>query len=140
MAITQAVTTSFKSEVLQGVHNLSTDVFKLALYTTNADLSSVTTVYTPLEETTGTGYTAGGAVLTNTGVLTSGSVAYASWEPVSWIGATFTAAGALLYNASKGNKSVAVFNFGGSYTTNGTPPFTVTFPANTSTTAVITFS
>ena len=137
MAITQALVTSFKKEILQGVHDLDNDVFYMALYTSNADLSSATAVYTTVGETSGAGYTAGGAVLTNLGVTESGTVAYASWENAEWIGATISAAAGLVYNSSKGNKAVAVLNFGGTYTWDGSTPVTVTFPPNTSTTAVI---
>lgn len=139
--ITQAITSSFKAEVLEGVHNLSVggDTFYMALYDSSANISSSTTVYTTANETTGTGYTAGGAQLTNLGVTTSGTVAYASWDPVTWSSSTISAAGALIYNASKGNKAVAVLNFGGAYSTSDAP-FTVTFPPNTSTTAVVIFN
>ena len=139
MAITQALTTSFKSEILQGVHNLAAvggDTFKIALYSASANIDSSTTVYTTSGEVTGTGYAAGGTVLTNLGVTSSGTLAYSSWSDVTWASSTITAAGALIYNASKGNRAVAVLNFGGSYSTSGSP-FTVTFPANTSTTAVV---
>lgn len=135
--IAQALTSSFKKEILQGVHNLDTDTFKLALYTSNADLSSATPAYFALGETSGTGYTAGGSTLTNLGVSLSGTIAYASWDNISWTNSEFQAAGGLIYNASKGNKSVAVLNFGGTYSTNTSVPFTVTFPFNDSTTAPV---
>lgn len=138
--ISQAIVTSFKKEVLQGVHNLDSDVFKLALYTSNANLSSATTGYLALGETAGTGYTAGGMTLTNLGVSESGTQAYASWGDVTWPNASFTAAGGLIYNSSKGNKAVAVLNFGGTYTVNTSVPFTVAFPPNNSTTAIIIFN
>ena len=137
MAITQALVTSFKKELLQGVHNLDTDVFYMALYTSNANISSTTTVYTTDGETSGTGYTAGGALLTNLGVTASGTVAYASWENAEWPGAVISAAGGLIYNSSKGDKAVAVLNFGGTYTWDGSTTVTVTFPPNNSTTAVV---
>ena len=142
MAITQSITTSFKSEVLQAVHNFASsggDTFKIALYSSSANLSSATTVYTTSGEITGTGYTAGGKTLTNLGVATSGTTAYSSWSNISWTTSTITASGALIYNASKGNKAVAVLNFGGDYSTTAST-FTVTFPSNTSTTAVIIFN
>ena len=134
--ITQCLTASFKKELLQGIHNFDTDVFKIALYTSASDLSSATTIYTALGETSGTGYTAGGATLTNLGVTLSGTTAYTSWGSYTWSNSTLTTAGALVYNASKGNRSVAVLNFGGTYSTSDAP-FTVTFPANTSTTAPV---
>ena len=134
--ITQCLTASFKQELLQGVHDFDADVFKIALYTSSSDLSSATTIYTALGETSGTGYTAGGATLTNLGVTLSGTTAYTSWDSYTWSNSTLTTAGALVYNASKGNRSVAVLNFGGTYSTSA-GPFTVTFPANTSTTAPV---
>ena len=134
--ITQALTGSFKQELLQGVHDFDADTFKLALYTTDSNISSSTTEYTTINEVVGTGYTAGGATLTNLGVTLSGTTAYASWDEYTWANSTLTTAGALIYNASKGNRSVAVLNFGGSYSTSDAP-FTVTFPAYTSTTAPI---
>lgn len=137
MAISQALVTSFKKEILQGVHDLDNDVFYMALYTSNADLSSATTVYTPAGEASGAGYTAGGTVLTNLGVTESGTVAYTSWDNAVWPGAMISAAAGLVYNSSKGNKAVAVLNFGGTYTWDGLEPVTVTFPPNTSTTAVV---
>ena len=134
--ITQCLTASFKKELLQGVHNFDTDVFKIALYTSASELSSATTAYTLVGETSGTGYTAGGATLTNLGVTLSGTTAYTSWDEYTWANSTITTAGALVYNASKANRSVAVLNFGGTYSTSA-GPFTVTFPANTSTTAPV---
>ena len=134
--ITQCLTASFKQELLQGIHDFDTDVFKIALYTSSSDLSSATTIYTTVGETSGTGYTAGGATLTNLGVTLSGTTAYTSWDSYTWANSTITTAGALVYNASKANRSVAVLNFGGTYSTSAAP-FTVTFPANTSTTAPV---
>ena len=104
--ITQCLTASFKKELLQGVHDFDTDVFKIALYTSSSDLSSATTIYTVVGETSGTGYTAGGATLTNLGVTLSGTTAYTSWDSYTWANSTITTAGALVYNASKGNRSV----------------------------------
>jgi len=135
--ITQALTSSFKQELLQGVHDLDNDVFKVALYLASANIDSTTTVYTTTGESSGTGYTAGGQVLVNLGASLSGTIAYASWENAEWPGAIISAAGALVYNSSKGNKSVAVLNFGGTYTWDGSKPVQVNFPANTSTTAVV---
>lgn len=147
MAITQAICSTFKSELLQGVHNFGTNstypspgaggnTFKLALYTSAATLSSATTAYTTSGETTGTGYTAGGGTLVNVGVSLSGTTAYLSFDAYTWTSATISAAGALLYNSTQSNKAVAVFSFGGTYSsTNGN--FTVTFPSNTSSTAVL---
>lgn len=114
----------------------SGDTFKLALYTSSATLDSSTTVYSSSNESSGTGYTAGGEDLTNLGTFLSGTTAYLDFDDVTWTSATISAAGALLYNSSKNNKAVAVFSFGGTYSsTNGN--FTVAFPAATSSTAVI---
>jgi hypothetical protein len=136
--ITQCLTSSFKKELLQGVHDFDTDTFKIALYLSSANIDSTTAVYTPIGESSGTGYTAGGGTLVNIGVTLSGTTAYASWEDFTWANSSLTASGALVYNASKGNRSVLVLNFGGSYVTVD-DPFTVTFPANTSTTAPVIF-
>lgn len=114
----------------------SGDTFKIALYTSSATLSSATTVYASSNESSGAGYTAGGGTLTNLGVSLSGTTAYLSWNDYTWSNATITAAGALIYNSSKSNKAVAVFSFGASYSSTA-GNFTVSFPANTSSTAVI---
>lgn len=134
MSIVQTQTTSFKKELYQAIHDLSTDTIKIALYTGNADLNEATTVYSATNEVSGTGYTAGGQVMTGVAISSSGSVAYVNWSNVSWT-AALTARCALIYNASKGNKSVAVLDFGSDKTS--TTTFTITMPANTSTTALI---
>jgi hypothetical protein len=134
MSIVQTQTTSFKKELYQAIHDLSTDTIKVALYTGNADLNADTTVYSSDNEVSGTGYTAGGQVMTGVAISSSGSVAYVNWANVVWT-AALTARCALIYNASKGNKSVAVLDFGSDKTS--TTTFTITMPANTSTTALI---
>ena len=134
MSIVQTQTTSFKKELYTAVHNLSTDTIKIALYTGNADLNEATTVYSATNEVSGTGYTTGGQVMTGVAISSSGYVAYANWANASWSGA-LTARCALIYNASKGNKSIAVLDFGSDKTS--TTTFTITMPANTSTTALI---
>ena len=134
MSIVQTQTTSFKKELYQAIHDLSTDTIKIALYTGNADLNETTTVYSSTNEVSGTGYTAGGKVMTGVAISSSGYVAYVNWANVSWTSA-LTARCALIYNASKGNKSVAVLDFGSDKTS--TTTFTITMPANTSTTALI---
>ena len=134
--ITQTQTTSFKEELYEGIHDLLTDTIKIALYTANADLGASTTVYTTDQEVAGTGYTAGGVTVTNVTVESSGTTAYVSFDNPQWTGASFTCRGALIYNSSKANRSIAVLNFGNDkIVTNGT--FTVTMPANTATTALI---
>ena len=137
--ITQALASTFKQELLEGIHNFSSaggDVFKIALYTSSATLSSATSGYTTSGESSGSGYTAGGETLTNVGVSLSGTTAYLDFDDVTWTAATISAAGALIYNSSQSNKAVAVLSFGATYSsTNGN--FQVTFPAATSTTAII---
>lgn len=134
MSIVQTQTTSFKKELYQGIHDLSTDTIKIALYTGNADLNEATTVYSSTNEVVASGYTAGGQVMTGVAINSSGSVAYVNWSNVSWT-AALTARCALIYNVTQGNKSVAVLDFGSDKTS--TTTFTITMPANTSTTALI---
>jgi hypothetical protein len=132
--IVQTQTTSFKAECYQAVHNLLTDTLKIALYTSSADLTQATTEYITTGEVSGTGYTAGGDVITGVTVSSDGYTVYVSFDNPSWVGA-FTARAALVYNASKSNKSVAVIDFGTDKTTTGN--FTITLPPNTATTALI---
>ena len=134
MTILQTQTTSFKKELYQAVHNLSTDTIYIALYTGNADLNEDTTVYSATNEVSGTGYAAGGQALTGVAISSSGYVAYVNWANVSWT-AALTARCALIYNVTQGNKSIAVLDFGSDKTS--TTTFTITMPANTSTTALI---
>jgi hypothetical protein len=135
MSILQTQTTSFKAELYQGVHNLTTDVIKIALYTANADLNEATTVYAASNEVVGAGYTPGGKVMTGITVNSSGFTAYVGFDNVTWNPGIFTARCALIYNSSKGNKSVAVLDFGADKTS--ISDFSVTMPANTPTTALI---
>lgn len=135
MAISQTTVTSFKQDILLGVHDLETDTLKLALYLATADLNADTTVYTVTGETSGTGYVAGGNTLTGVTVLVSGTTAYVDFSDTAWNPAAFTARGALIYNASKGNKAIAVLDFGADKT--ATTTFTVQMPANTATSALI---
>jgi hypothetical protein len=134
MTILQTQTTSFKKELYQAVHNLSTDTIYIALYTGNANLNEDTTVYSETNEVSGSGYTAGGQALTGVQISSSGYVAYVNWSNVSWT-AALTARCALIYNVTQGNKSIAVLDFGSDKTS--TTTFTITMPANTSTTALI---
>jgi hypothetical protein len=138
MAFDQTLTTSFKQEILLGVHDLDTDTLRIALYLGTANLGAATTVYTVAGETSGAGYTPGGNILTGVTVLTSGTTAYVDFANSSWNPASFTARGALIYNASKGGKSIAVLDFGADKTT--TTTFTVQMPANTATNALIRIS
>ena len=135
MSIIQTQTTSFKAQLYQGIHDLTTDVIKIALYTANANLNEDTTVYSSTDEVAATGtYSLGGAQLTPITVNTSGYTAYVGFPNISWTGA-ITARCALIYNATQGNKSVAVLDFGSDKTS--TTTFTITMPANTATAALI---
>jgi hypothetical protein len=138
MALFQTLCSSFKQESWQGVHDLDTDTLKLALYTSLADLGAATTVYTTTQEVVGTGYTAGGIVLTNVQVLLSGTTAYATFDNPTWSGVSFVARGGLIYNFSKSDKAIAVLDFGADKTAG--PNFTVQLPVATATTALLRFS
>ena len=139
MSILQTATTSFKLQLLEGVHNFLTDTFKIALYTGNASLDASTTVYTTSNEVSGTGYTAGGNTLTVITPASSGSVAYVSFQNTSWASATFIARAALIYNSTQGNKSVAVLDFGGDKSASNST-FLITFPADDATNAIVRIS
>ncbi len=134
MSIVQTQTTSFKKELYEAVHNLSTNTLKIALYTGNADLNEDTTVYTTSNEVVASGYTAGGNTLTGVTISSSDYTAYVNFANTSWT-AAITARCALIYNVTQGNKSIAVIDFGSDKTS--TTTFTITMPANTSTTALI---
>jgi hypothetical protein len=139
MAIQQTLTTSFKREILQAQQDLATDTLKLALFTGLATLGPSTTVYTTLYEVVGTGYTAGGLVLTGVTINAStDGVVYVNFNNAVWNPAAFTARGGLIYNTSKGNKTVAVLDFGADKTCQST--FTVQMPANSSTSALLRFN
>jgi VCBS repeat-containing protein len=138
MAITQAICTSFKQELLEAVHDFTSDTFKVALYTSSADLDSSTTAYSATNEVSGTGYSAGGNTLTITGgaVSTSGTTAYIDFSDSSWGSSTITARGALIYNSSKANRAVAVLDFGSDKSSSGTT-FTITFPTADASSAIV---
>jgi len=132
MAITQAMCTSFKEDLLQKEQDLETggDTIKIALFTSSASLDSTTTTYTgQTGEVSGSGYTAGGVTLTNQVVATSGTTAYFDADDPEWTSASFTTAGALIYNDTlAGKNAIAVLSFGGDFTvTSGT--FRIVFPA-----------
>jgi len=134
MALTQTMTTSFKAELPQAVHNLLANSIKIALYTSAATLNASTTVYTTSNEVVAAGYTAGGNVLTGVTINTANNVAYISFNnPV--FNAAMTARGALIYNATAGDKSIAVLDFGADKTSAAT--FTITLPTNTSDSAIL---
>lgn len=140
--IIQCITNSFRDQMLKGQHDLLTDTLKMALYTGNADLNPTTTVYTTTGEVVASGYTAGGVVLTGvtitkgTELTTQPAVVYVSFDnPV--YNAALTARGALIYNFSKSNKSIAVIDFGGDKTSTST--FTVVLPTNAANSALLRF-
>lgn len=139
MAITQAMTTSFKQELMEGVHDFTSHTFKIALYTSAATLSAATTAYSATNEASGTGYTAGGMALTVTGgtVSVSGTTAFVDFSDATWSSATITARGAVIYNSSvAGNPAVAVLDFGADKTST-TGDFTVVFPTADAAAAII---
>jgi len=147
MAITQAMCTSFKVEILQGVHNFgpsSPDTFKIALFTNSANLDASTSAYTgtpgvpAANEVSSTNYTPGGQALTISTTPTSGgTTAFLSFaSPVTWSGVSFTTRGALIYNSTEANRAVAVISFGTDQTVSG-GDFNIIFPAASSTTAIL---
>lgn len=147
MAITSAVCTSFKKELLERKHDFNTTsghTFKIALYTSSANLDASTTDYTTADEVVGVGYTAGGIALTNVDPTTSGTTAFIDFADATWSNATITAAGALIYNTTTDGGSgttnaVAVISFGGDKTsTNG--DFVVSFPTADASNAIIRIS
>jgi hypothetical protein len=154
MAITQAMTTSFKAEILLAVHDFrasSGDTFKLALYTSSASIDANTTAYTATNESTGTNYTAGGAALVNGGVTAtntnaSAGTGFTTFSNLTFSNATVTARGALIYNTTPSangtanttltNAAVAVLDFGSDKTSTA-GDFTIIFPTNNNTSAII---
>ena len=132
-SIVQTQTTSFKKELYQAVHNMLTDTLKIALYTANADLNEDTTIYSATNEVTGTGYVAGGVTLTGVTLNSDGYTAYINFSNVVF-NAAVTSRCALIYNVTRGNKSIAVLDFGSDKTSTN---FTITMPANTATAALI---
>ena len=142
MAISSAICTSFKQEILVGTHNFtasSGDTFKIALYTSSATLGASTTAFSATNEisnTSGSAYSSGGATLTSVTPNTSGTTAFCDFSDVSFTSASFTANGALIYNSSQSNKAVAVIAFGGDKTvSSGT--FTIQFPTADASNAII---
>jgi hypothetical protein len=139
MAITQAMCTSFKKELLEAVHNFKNsggDTFKIALYTSSATLSAATTAYSATNEVSGTGYTAAGNTLTRVDPSSSGTTGFTDFADTTWSSASITARGALIYNDSDSDKAVAVLDFGADKTASG-GDFTITFPAADASNAII---
>ena len=148
MSIQQTATTSFKVELLQAVHNFgptSADTYKVALYTGSSSIGPSTTVYSTTNEVTGTGYTAGGNTLTISVSPTSGNnssavpTAYISFANTTWTNASFTCRGALIYNSSQGNKSVAVLDFGSDKVVSN-DTFQIAFPTPDANNAIVRIS
>jgi len=148
MTIAQTSTTSFKVELLQAVHNFgptSPNTFKIALYTAASNIGPDTTVYTTTNEVVGTGYTAGGNTLVISTSPTSGNntasvpTAFVSFSNTSWASSSITARGALIYNSTQGNKSVAVLDFGADKTAAGNT-FEIVFPTANATSAIVRIS
>jgi hypothetical protein len=143
MPIQQGLTNSFKQEMLQAGQNLATDTLRMALYTAFSDIGPLTTVYTTTNEVVGTGYVAGGVAVTGATISTdttgpNAGTVYVDFNDVAWPGANFTARGALIYNVTRSNKSVAVLDFGSDKTFSSTSN-TVVMPVNSATTALIRF-
>ena len=153
MAITQALCTSFKQEILQGIHNFtngsgggtttstgSGNTFKIALFTSSASLGASTTAYADSNQASGTGYSAGGNTLTNVTPTTSSTTALVDFADTTWSSSTITARGALIYNSSttagSANRAVAVLDFGTDKTTSS-GDFTITFPTADASSAII---
>jgi hypothetical protein len=138
MTIRQGLTTSFKLELLNGQQNVASDALKIALYTAFATLDENTTTYTNTNEITGTGYTEGGQALSNVTInSTSNGIVYVSFSNPVWNPASFTARGALIYNETKSNASIAVLDFGSDKTQAGNNTFTITLPPDTASSALI---
>ena len=143
MAISQTLTDAFLQDCLDGGHNLGTsgNTLKIALYTSSASLGATTSAYTTSNEVSGTGYTAGGATLSSQAVAydSTNQVAYFDAADPAWTTATITARGAMIYNNSKSNASIAILDFGSDYTsTAGT--FTIQLPSAAYNTAIIRIS
>ena len=138
MAIVQTLCSSFKRESWLAIHDLETDVLKMALFTSAASLGADTTVYTAAEEVVGAGYVAGGETLLLPQVLLSGTTAYFTCANTVWAGVSFVARGALIYNSSKANRAIAVLDFGADKTAG--PNFVVQIPIPSATTALIRFT
>ena len=136
MAITQAMCNSFKTELLDGTHDLDTDTIKIALFTSSATLGASTTAYSTSNEVSGTGYTAGGNTLAGAAISLSGSTAIVDFTDTTWSSATITARGALIYNSSKSDKAIAVLDFSSDKSSTA-GDFTVVFPAADASNAII---
>ena len=142
MAITQAMSSLFKKDLLLGDHHLDTDDIYIALYTSSASLAATTDGYTTSNEVSGTGYTAGGNALSSKAVTENSTSGVFDAADPEWTSASFTARGALIYNKTLGDASsnsrgaIAVLNFGGDFTVAG-GTFKIVFPAATASNAIV---
>jgi len=139
MAITQAMATSFKKELLEAKHNFLAsggNSFKLALYTSSATMSAATTAFTTTNQASGTNYTSGGNALTNVNPSSSGTTGFTDFADLTFGTATITARGCMIYNDTNADRAVAVFDFGGDKTSTA-GSFTVSFPTADASNAVI---
>lgn len=138
MTIRQGLTTSFKLDMMNGRQNIAANSLRIALYTAFADINENTTAYTTTNEITGTGYTAGGQALSNVTVNSnSNGTVYVSFANPGWNPAQFVARGALIYNFTVGNASIAVLDFGSDKMQAGNNTFTITLPPDTASSALI---
>ncbi len=139
MAITQAMCTSFKTQLLTGTHDFTNgtgDTFKIALFTSAATLDATTTAYSTSNEASGTGYTAGGNTLTNVTPTSSGTTAFTDFADTTWTSASVTARGALIYNSTEADAAVVVLDFGSDKTSTA-GDFTIQFPTADASNAII---
>lgn len=138
MTIYQGLTTSFKVDILNGRQNVASDTLKMALYDGYVDMGENTTAYSETNEISGVGYTTGGQALSNVSISsTSNGIVYVSFSNVVWDPAQFTARGALIYNFTRANASVATLDFGSDKTQAANGTFTVTLPPDTASSALI---
>ena len=138
MTIYQGLTTSFKVDILNGRQNVASDTLKMALYDGYVDMGENTAAYSATNEISGVGYTTGGKALSNVSISsTSNGIVYVSFSNVVWDPAQFTARGALIYNFTRANASVATLDFGSDKTQAANGTFTVTLPPDTSSSALI---
>jgi hypothetical protein len=139
VAITQAMCTSFKTQLLTGTHDFTNgtgDTFKVALFTSAATLDASTTAYSTSNEASGTGYTAGGNTLTNVTPTSSGTTAFTDFADTTWSTASITARGALIYNSTEADAAVVVLDFGADKTSTA-GDFTIQFPTADASNAII---
>ena len=137
MAISQAMCTQFKRDVMLGLHDLDTDTIKIALYTSSATLNATTTAYSATNEVAnGNGYTTGGVTLASASVIVNSTSGCFDSNNPEWTSATFTARGALIYNDTESDLAIAVLDFGGDFSVAG-GTFRIVFPAQTANTAIV---